>query len=569
MKAFSFGSTKAEKRVGTMKQQDEHKRGRALAAALAVLAALALPALALAIPGSGDFISLDTPAGREITELYNFLAAICAVIFVIVTTLTMAAVVRFRRKSDSEMPPQNHGNTKVEVFLLVVVTIIQIIIGVKTYQTMWYVETIPTTTMTVRAIAYQWDWKFEYPDQGGIVHEDLVFPAHTNVLLEITSEDVIHSLFIPELGVKMDAVPGRLNFWWINADGPVNQVLIEDDEQVGGAQDRLVTTRPDLLTQILNTLTFWHYEDTHVADVRGLERRVTYLGGSRRVGEVSPYEGYDAVEYRGMCTELCGKGHWDMYFRAVAMTPSSFTRWVTDKKTGGGEVDGSQIYNTKCASCHGTEGKGAPGVYPPLADSDYIQGEEGVVRHITAVLQGFDGKTAIQVNGATYQGAMQAFGPAYNDAEIAAVINHERTSWGNNYGEVTAEQVSEVRANLGLPAFPAGGAVPVPDAELLRGGEVIYRACVGCHGEQGQGITDVVPGLANNPVVLGDPAKLVSILVRGQDTEQWPGMKKPIGQPMTDAELASIVSFMRRSFGNEGELVQPETVSRIREEIMP
>ena len=71
-----------------------------------------------------------------------------------------------------------------------------------------------------------------------------MIPAHTNVRLNITSKDVIHSLFIPELGVKMDAVPGRFNYWWVNADGPINQAVLENDYRVSPTYDKRNTTRP-------------------------------------------------------------------------------------------------------------------------------------------------------------------------------------------------------------------------------------------------------------------------------------------------------------------------------------
>jgi cytochrome c oxidase subunit II len=329
------------------------------------------PTMAWAIPGAGNFTSLDSPTGREMASLYNLLAIICLVIFIIVCIVMGAAIVLFRRKADDERPAQVHGNMKIEMSLLVAATLVQVFIGYKTVGTMWYVEKLPETQVTVEAIGYQWDWQFRYPEHG-FVAEDLVIPAHTNVRLEITSKDVIHSLFIPELGVKMDAVPGRFNYWWVNADGPINQ--IRDERAVTtAARPNYVTTRtsPAIIKDTLNAFSLVEPVERTVT-ARGLEQKVTYLSASRK-GQVGDdrYAKYDAIEYRGMCTELCGKGHYNMYFRVVAMTPASYNRWIQDMKSGGGkEVNGAEIYNGKCASCHGAEGAGVAGSFPPLAGSE-------------------------------------------------------------------------------------------------------------------------------------------------------------------------------------------------------
>ncbi len=530
----------------------------------ALLAALLVPTLAFAIPGAGDFTSMDSPTGREMANLYNMLAKICLVIFVIVCAVLFGAILKFRRKSEDEQPEQIHGNMKIEMGLLVAASIIQIFIGVKTIDTMWYVEKLPETEMTVEAISYQWDWQFRYPDHGGFITEDLVIPAYTNVKLDITSKDVIHSLFVPELGIKMDAVPGRFNYWWVNANGPVNQIALPDNRVVE-KEEYLSTTRSDnaVLLNTFNALSLVEPEERSPT-TRGLEAQVDYLAASRenqvRDGK---YAKYDAVEYRGMCTELCGKGHYDMYFRVVAMTPASFKQWVEDQKNGGGkEADGKAIYDGKCASCHGAEGKGVGNQFPPLAGSDWVNEdkEENKRRHIQVVLQGLKGEIEVKVNGTPkkYNGVMQPWFNVLNDDEVAAVVNHERTSWGNAGGVVDPKMVAEVRESLGYPAYSAGGAAPIPERDLLAEGEKIYAACVTCHGADGKrGKSRIV----KSPMVIGDIEGYVSMLVNGNDK------KSAMGRSMTNREIAAIISYTRKSFGNEASAVQPAEVERIRKDV--
>ncbi len=535
----------------------KHMNKRTITTVLALLTALLIPGIAMAIPGAGDFTSLESPSGREIADLYNILAKICFVIFVLVCAVLFGAILRFRRKSEDENPEQIHGNMKVEMGLLLAASLIQVFIGIKTIDTMWYVEKLPETKMTVEAIAYQWDWQFRYPDHGGFITEDLVIPAYTNVKLDITSKDVIHSLFVPELGIKMDAVPGRFNYWWVNADGPVNQVGIEPNLE-GNTPAKLGTTRSDntVIRQTLNALSLVQTEERH-PNTSGLEQRVTYLAASRKVDD--KYAKYDAVEYRGMCTELCGKGHYDMYFRVVAMTPASFAQWLEDQKNGGDkEVDGKEIYDSKCASCHGLEGAGIAGQFPPLAGSEWVteDNDENKRRHVQVVLEGLKG--AVTVKGVEYNGVMQPWFNVLNDDEVAAVVNHERTSWGNAGGEVDSKLVAEVRESLGYPAFSAGGAIPVPEQDLISEGEKIYAACVTCHGADGKKGS---AKLANSPKALSDVPGYVSMLVNGTQA------KSAMGQSMTDREIAAIITYTRKSFGNDASAVQPAEVARIRKEV--
>lgn len=106
---------------------------------------------------------------------------------------------------------------------------------------------------------------------------------------------------------------------------------------------------------------------------------------------------------------------------------------------------GKRLFVQNCVTCHQAAGQGLPGVYPPLAGSDWVNGsEEALVR---ILLHGLGGPVA--VNGATYNGAMPSFGPLgsnWKDDRIAAVLTFVRQEWGNKGGPVTAEQVAKIRA---------------------------------------------------------------------------------------------------------------------------
>lgn len=108
---------------------------------------------------------------------------------------------------------------------------------------------------------------------------------------------------------------------------------------------------------------------------------------------------------------------------------------------GGTAVDGAQIFAAQCVACHQATGLGLPGVFPPLAGSEWVNGKESVVAQI--LLHGITGK--ITVKGAVYQGQMPAYKDKLSDAEIAAVITHIRSSFGNAAGKVDAPLVKAER----------------------------------------------------------------------------------------------------------------------------
>lgn len=100
---------------------------------------------------------------------------------------------------------------------------------------------------------------------------------------------------------------------------------------------------------------------------------------------------------------------------------------------------GKELYIANCLTCHMEDGKGIPGVFPPLAESDYLM--ENLDRSIKQIVHGASGE--MEVNGAVYNGVMSGFD--LSDQEVADILNYIRNSWGNKGEMVTAQQVSEAR----------------------------------------------------------------------------------------------------------------------------
>lgn len=114
-------------------------------------------------------------------------------------------------------------------------------------------------------------------------------------------------------------------------------------------------------------------------------------------------------------------------------------------------ADGAAVYDGNCASCHGAEGGGVPGAFPPLAGNlpQLIDADGGRTYLIHAVLDGVEGP--MEVQGQSYDGVMPAWGGQLDDAEIAAVLNHEITAWDDpealpdDFEPIAADEVAAAR----------------------------------------------------------------------------------------------------------------------------
>ena len=112
------------------------------------------------------------------------------------------------------------------------------------------------------------------------------------------------------------------------------------------------------------------------------------------------------------------------------------------KRSEGGPPEGKAVYAGVCLPCHGMEGKGQPGSYPPLAGSEWANG--GEAWPVRIVLHGLRGP--VEVNGDKFAGEMPALGGQLSDAEVAAVLSYVRASFGNKGAPVSEAAVAKIRA---------------------------------------------------------------------------------------------------------------------------
>lgn len=246
-----------------------------------VLQALGLSALALGLSSCGIgglspiFPTPVSPNGQDIYNTYLGISVPAIVIFLGIEFALLWVIFKYRRSRQPAgyVPPQLHGNLRLEIAWTIVPLII--VLGIAGYsfnELLADFQPVSAEQMDVTISGHQFGWTYNYvsgPGAGVIVHQEgtlvgevtpFVVPTHTLVKLRFQGTDVIHSWWVPAISGKTDAVPGYDNFSWLKID------------QVG--------------------------------------------------------------KWRGECAELCGAGHSTMQIIVEAMDMSDFQNWVSQQKSG-------------------------------------------------------------------------------------------------------------------------------------------------------------------------------------------------------------------------------------------
>ncbi|GAB4571378.1 MAG: cytochrome c oxidase subunit II [Anaerolineae bacterium] len=188
-----------------------------LLGAMLVVLLVAWPGgVALAQSGSQSG-SLDA---EDISWLFAIVMGFAVVVFVLVEGLLIFALIRYRRRSADEMPEQVHGNNRLEIGWTVGSAVLVVILFFFTLGFYQQPRTLPQDAdpLTIEVTGNTWFWEFYYPETGVTTVGEFNVPVGQPVVLEITSRDVQHSFWLPELSGKVDAIPGRVQRMWFQVD---------------------------------------------------------------------------------------------------------------------------------------------------------------------------------------------------------------------------------------------------------------------------------------------------------------------------------------------------------------
>ncbi len=299
-----------------------------------------------------------TPISRDIYDLHMTIFLICAVIGIAVFAVLIYSIVK-HRKSKGAKPADFHSSLKVELTWTIIPLIILIIMAIPSTLVLMRMEDNSKADINIKITGYQWKWKYDYLDQDISffsnlstpmdqiqgkapkgkwylleVDKPLVVPIHKKIRFLVTSNDVIHSWWVPALGVKRDAVPGFIHQAWAKIDKPG-----------------------------------------------------TYRGQCAELCGIN--HGYMPIVVVAKTEAEYQKWLQANSKTKVQAAPGPAKKMTLNELMTAGE----KVYNTSCVACHKKDGTGMPPAFPPLKGGPLTTAD--ISAHVDIVLNGKKG-TAMQ-----------------------------------------------------------------------------------------------------------------------------------------------------------------------------
>jgi len=204
-----------------------------------VSSAAAEAPVGIAAPGQMGFQTAVTSLAEEIHSFHDLLLWMCVIISLFVLGLLVYVAIRFNEKANP-VPSRTTHSTTLEVAWTIIPVLILVVMAIPSFRILTHQLTLPEADLTIKVTGKQWYWSYDYPkDQGDFgfdsilktgadlkegdirllsVDNEAVVPVNKVIRMQITGADVIHSFVVPAFGIRMDAVPGRLNETWFKAE---------------------------------------------------------------------------------------------------------------------------------------------------------------------------------------------------------------------------------------------------------------------------------------------------------------------------------------------------------------
>ena len=177
---------------------------------------------------------------QKINDLHDLVLWIITLTTIFVAALLVIVMVRFNAKANP-IPSKTSHHTGLEIAWTVIPVLLLVIISIPSFRLIYFQDRTPNPDLTIKVVAHQWYWEYAYPDQGDFsiesryvrdedlkpgqlrlldVDNQMVVPIGKNIRILTSSPEVIHSFFIPSLGVQRYAIPGRTIETWFSVDRP-------------------------------------------------------------------------------------------------------------------------------------------------------------------------------------------------------------------------------------------------------------------------------------------------------------------------------------------------------------
>ncbi len=488
-----------------------------------------------------------TAISNEVYDLHMLVLWICTVIGILVFGAMFWSMV-FHRKSKGVKPATFHESTKVEILWTAIPIVILIAMAVPATSTLIEMEDNDNSDITILVTGSQWKWHYKYFDQGiefysvlstpreqfdnrdGSgqtkgenylleVDKPLVIPTNKKVRFLITSDDVIHSWWVPAFAVKQDANPGFINEAWTRVDEP--GVYRGQCAELCGKDHGYMPIVVEVKSEA-DYATWVSEQKQLIADAKAAE--AASLNANVSMDELMQL--------------------------------------------------GETTYTAYCAACHQPTGLGLPPAFPALKGSVVATDPNQIDQHIAIILNGknampaFGKQLSLKEVAAVVTYERNAWGNNTGESVQASDVN---ALAGGESAAATVEQELETMSQVvnaatseletSQPATEDLSKTYTRDELMVQGEAVYMKACVACHQPTGAGLPPAFPSLIGSPMILGDVTAHIDIVYNG--SKKNPAMQAFSGQ-LTKTEIAAVVTYERNAWGNNtGDVVQPADVDAV------
>jgi cytochrome c oxidase subunit 2 len=339
------------------------------------------------------------PVAEKQLDIFWLILAGGVVVFILVEGLLIYSVIKYRRKKNSILPNQVHGNHKLEIIWTIIPAVIVLVFSILSINTLIFAADIPKDSegnyenhKSLHAIGHQWWFEFRYPNpndesQQVVLANEVYIPVGIPVKIELEAVDVIHSFWVPKLAGKVDMVP-----------------------------------KPKDLNGYKNNNYMW-------------------------------FEASESGVYFGQCAEFCGLSHANMKFKVIAVNPSEYDSWLMSQMEPAVKwndplvKEGSEIFKSAgCSGCHslkpvakvGSKGRLGPNL-THLASRTHLAA--GMLNNTTGV------NTTV-VNDAYLQKNLRAWITDPASIKPGNIMSAQAAIYNNPDKELTEAQISALVAYL-------------------------------------------------------------------------------------------------------------------------
>jgi cytochrome c oxidase subunit 2 len=483
-----------------------------------------------------------TNISGQVYDLHMIILYICCAIGLVVFGIMIYSMI-YHRKSKGAVAANFHESTKVEIAWTIIPFVILIGMAIPATKTLIAMEDPSNADLTIKITGSQWKWHYSYFNEdvefysilstprdqieGDETKSDtyllevdkpLVLPLNRKVRFLMTSDDVIHSWWVPAFAVKKDANPGFINEAWTRID-------------------KAGTYRGQC------------------AELCGKDH-----GFMPIVVQALPEAEYDA---------------WLLDQKQQASNAAEAAKAALSETLSKEELmaKGEQIYLSTCAACHQPNGAGLPGVFPSLIGSPIIKGP--VDGHISIVLHGKPG-TAMQSFAkqlsakdiaavVTYE--RNAWGNDSGDVIQAVDINNATNGGSSDSAATTPkpaatdntiEPIQTDAQDIVATVMPIDLTELTHDELMTEGLQVYTSTCAACHQATGAGLPGAFPSLIGSPVIKGPVEQHINIVRNGK-----PGTAmQAFASSLSPRQMAAVITYERNAWGNNtGDTVQANDVN--------